>query len=103
MSEMAAILGVLSGVTAGFLHATMLWLGSRHLSEWGGILGAMRMGVVGLILIVAAINGQIVVTASAWAISFAVFAVVFYFLGIGRIRGDRPADHVEQGKPPHAA
>lgn len=94
MIDSSAVLGMIAGALAGLFHAGMLWQGVRVLSAWSAILGLLRIGVVGAVLVLSALHGQIVVTAAAWAVSFFVFAVV-HFRRAGRLRSDRRADCLE--------
>jgi hypothetical protein len=81
MIEMTHYPGFLGGLLAGFVHATMLWRTSQRLSAWTPLLGLLRLGIVATVLVVAAVYGQILAAAGAWAICFAMSAVLYACAG----------------------
>lgn len=74
MTEMIPIASVLwfaAGLLAGFAHAATLWRTVRRLSAWTPLLGFLRLTLVALLLVAAALAGEILSTAAGWATSFA--------------------------------
>lgn len=78
MTDIASYLGFAAGSLAGVVHATMLWRSSHRLSMWTPLLGMLRLGLVAMVLVAAAVYGQILTTAAGWAICFAVCAVLYF-------------------------
>lgn len=76
MIELTHYPGLVAGLLAGFVHATMLWRSSHRLSVWTPLLSLLRLGVVTAVLVLAAVYGQILAAASGWAIGFATSAVL---------------------------
>jgi hypothetical protein len=74
MMGMETLLAMLGGTIAGLLHAGMLWRAARKVSPWTATFGLLRVLLIGALLVVAAVHGQILVAAGAWAVGFAMAA-----------------------------
>lgn len=64
--------GFVAGLAAGFAHATMLKCQTVRPSAWTPLLGFLRLGLVATVLLIAALNHQILAAASGWALCFAI-------------------------------
>ena len=70
MIENSAIPWFAAGLSAGVLQATMLWRTARRLTSWTPALGVLRLALVSLVLVVAAVSGAILAAAAGWAVGF---------------------------------
>lgn len=86
MIEFTHYPGFLAGLLAGSLHATMLWRSSHRLSVWTPLLGLLRLAVVAVVLLLAAVYGQVVAAAAGWMICFAVSVILYYCHGFKNAR-----------------
>jgi hypothetical protein len=64
----------------------MLWRASRRLTAWTPVLGMLRLAVVAMVLVLAALAGTILAAAAGWASGYAPLVVCFLAL-----RDDRAA------------
>lgn len=60
-----------AGLLAGSIHATTLWRNVHKLTVWAPLVGLLRLAFVTLLLIAAAINGQLLPSAAGWVCGFA--------------------------------
>ncbi len=70
MIELATCLWIAAGVLAGLTHAAMLWRAAGRSVMWMQFSGTLRLAVVVTVLVAAALQGQIIASASGWAIGF---------------------------------
>ena len=71
MIEMTTWVWFTAGFVAGFLHATMLWRATQRLNAWAPVLGFLRLGIVAALLVLSAVAGAILASATGWAVGLA--------------------------------
>lgn len=85
MIDMTICVWLAIGLLAGFMHAMMLWRTAHRFTAWTPVLGLLRLAVVAVVLIVAALSGAILSAAAGWAIGFVVPGMWFVMFRANRV------------------
>ena len=70
MNELTTCAWFVTGLTAGLLHAGLLWRATHRLTAWTPVLGVLRLGVVTAVLVISALSGAILAAAAGWGLGF---------------------------------
>lgn len=92
MIERETLLAILVGTIAGLLHVWMLWRAAHQVTPWTAAFGLLRVLAIGALLMWAAIGGQILAAAAAWAVSFVLTATWITAIDWKRCDSEQPAD-----------
>jgi hypothetical protein len=73
-----------AGLMAGFLHASLLWRQVHRFSAWSPLMGMLRLGLIAVLLVAAALSGKILAGAAGWAVGLTVLGTWFMTRRSGR-------------------
>jgi hypothetical protein len=77
MISLTTVLWALAGLVVGGTHTLALKHASSQASEWGALVGLLRLALIGGLLTTAAILGYLFSAFVGWAIGFVVTLLAF--------------------------